>query len=226
MQSDIDNMNRHYEKLVGYVDQYVVQAVVEWARLVVNHPKALLLVMETTRVVDENGTSGDSEPIRLTALPLEAGGNIWDQLLCPTYSRNVQGAEYHGLAMADLRDKPRLADAWTHIEQMLEGQHIIIFGAEWACNALRSVRHTHALDQAFCLHNKCKEYYNQFYDLSLATILNYQNIDKKREELRDSRERILVLAQIVRNLAAAMPKQSQESEGLESFPEDLDSQPF
>lgn len=227
MESDIDSMNRHYEKLAGYVHQHVEQAAVEWARLVVTHPKALLLVMETTSIINEHGyaVSNESEPIRLTLLPLEAG-NIWDQLLHPTYSHDVHGTEYHGLRMADITDKPRLADVWQHIERMLKGQHIVIFGADWARNALRSVHHTHALDQAFCLHNKLKEYYNQFYDLSLATILNHQNIDKKREELRDSRERILVLAQIVRNLAAAMPKQSQESEGSESFLDDLDSRPF
>ena len=90
MQSDIDNMNRHFEKLAGYVHQHVEQAAVEWARLVATHPKALLLVMETTRVTDESGyaTAGDSEPIRLTLLPLVAG-NVWDQLLHPTYSHTV-----------------------------------------------------------------------------------------------------------------------------------------
>jgi DNA polymerase III epsilon subunit-like protein len=217
-------MNRHYEKLAGYVHQHVTQAAAEWARLIVTHPKALLLVMETTRVTDENGyaAAGDSEPIRLTLLPLVAG-NIWDQLLHPTYSHTVQGTEYHNLAWSDLENKPRLADVWPHIEEMLKGQHIVVFGADWARNALRSVHHTHALDAAFCLHNKLKEYYNQFYDLSLEKILNYQGIDKKREELRDSRDRILMLAQIVRNLAAGMAKQS---EVAESSLDDLDSRPF
>jgi hypothetical protein len=115
MQSDIDDMNRHYEKLAGYVDQYVGQAVVEWARLVVNHPKALLLVMETTRVVDENGTDGDSEPIRLTALPLKAGGNIWDQLLCPAYE-TLSSNTGSSAKLMNQRKHCLLVDNWRAIE--------------------------------------------------------------------------------------------------------------
>jgi hypothetical protein len=41
MQSDMENLNRHYEQLCGYVRQHVEQSTVEWAKLVANHPQAL-----------------------------------------------------------------------------------------------------------------------------------------------------------------------------------------
>lgn len=163
MQTDIANLNRHYEKLQGYVSQHVQQSTIEWARLVTDHPKALLLIVETTRVVDEHDYSygGESEPIRFTALPLASSGEVWDLLLHPTYSRAILGAEYHGLTMVDLEDRPLLADAWPNIQETLEDHHIIIFSADFARSALQSVYQTHILDSAYCLHNKCKEYYNQ-----------------------------------------------------------------
>lgn len=157
MQADVDNLNRHYGKLAGFVGDYIKQATIEWAKLVVSHPKALLLVMETTRIVED--------------------------------------------------------------------RHIIIFGADWARSALQSAYHTHVLDNAFCLQNKCKEYYNQFYDLGLEKILSYQGIDKRRDELRDSRDRLLMLARVANNLAAGMQKQSQESEISDSLG-DLSDHPF
>src|SRR5690349_6243422 len=109
MWGDVENLHRHYEKLIGFVRRYIEQATMEWARLVANHPKALLLVVETTRVVDENGYSygGESEPIRLTTLSL-ANGEMWDQLLSPTLSKGVQGAEYHGLTQAALEAQPSI----------------------------------------------------------------------------------------------------------------------
>src|SRR5436190_22175692 len=115
MQSDIDNLNRHYENLHGYVRQYIQQATVEWAKLVVSHPKTLLLVVETTRIVDESGYSygGEVEPIRFTTLSL-LEGSVWDQLLRPTHSRQVQGSEYHGLTRTQLEDKPNISEAWPN----------------------------------------------------------------------------------------------------------------
>jgi len=223
MQTDVDNFNRHHAKLAGFVGSYVRQTTVEWAKLVIDHPKAFLLVMETTRVVDEDGYSyggGESEPIRFTGLSL-ASGEIWDQLLHPTHSRTILGAEYHGLTMVDLEDRPRIADAWPNIVEVLEDRHIIIFGADWARSALLSVYQTHILDSVYCLHSKCKEYYSEFYELSLEKILGYQGIDKRRDQLTDSRERVLMLAQVVRNLAAGMEKQFQDevSDGLDDLPD-------
>jgi len=225
MQADVANLFRHHEKLQNYVRQYIEQTTVEWAKLVTSHPGALLLVVEMTRVVDENGsTYGESEPIRFTIKHL-ASGEMWDQLLHPTHSCEVRGAEYHGLAMADLREKPRISQAWPEIVEALAGHHVIIFGADYVRQALRTVYQTHLLDDAFCLHNKCKEYYGEFYELSLEKVLAYQGIDKKREELRDSRDRLLMLAQVLNNIAAGMTKkQSQEPEILDT--DDLDSHPF
>jgi DNA polymerase III epsilon subunit-like protein len=223
MQADVEKFNRHYEDLVEYVRQHVEQTTIEWAKLVANHSKAILLIIETTHVVDENDyTYGDSEPIRFTTLSL-ADGEIWDQLLHPEHSKAVRGSEYHGLTMDDLKDKPRIADVWTDIEKMSEDCHIIVFNADHALSALRNIRRTHLLDGAYCLHNKSKEYYGQFYELSLETILSYQGIDKKREDLKDSRERILMLAQVVRNIAAGMKKKEQEPEVDENS---LDEHPF
>lgn len=225
MQTDIDNLNRHYGNLVGFVRQCLAQTTIEWAKLVASHPKAVLLIVETTRIVGEDGYSygGESEPIRFIGLSLTSG-ELWDYLLHPTYSKAVGGAEYHGLTMEDLEEKPLFADAWPKIVEVLENRHIIIFGADWARSALRSVYPGGVLDGAFCLHNKCKEYYNEFYDLSLERVLDYQGIDKKREELKDSRDRLLMLAQVVNNLAAGMEKHvdESESEGLD----DLSDHPF
>jgi DNA polymerase III epsilon subunit-like protein len=219
MQSDIDNLNRHYENLHGYVQQYIRQTTVEWAKLVVDHPKTLLLVVETTRIVDERGyaTSGENEPIRFTVKPL-ASGEIWDQLLSPHYSKAVQGTDYHGLTMADLVNKPRLVDAWPKIAEMLQDHHVIIFGADWSRKALQTVGYPFVLDSAFCLHNKCKEYYGEYYDLSLEKVLTYQGIDKKRDELKNSRDRIVMLESLIHNLAKGMTKQfpRQETNNLES----------
>ncbi len=131
--------------------------------------------------------------------------------------------------MADLEEKPRFVDVWPKIAEALEGCHLVIFGADWARSALRSVHRGGVLDNAFCLHNKCREYYNEFYDLSLEKILIYQGIDKKRDELKDSRDRLLMLAQVVRNLAAGKEKQSQESEHFlftDDGLSDLEDHPF
>jgi DNA polymerase III epsilon subunit-like protein len=225
MQADMAELNRHFEKLRGYVYQQVQQSVVEWAKLVADHPKSLLLVVETTRMVGKDGYAigGEDEPIRFTVLTLTTGA-IWDQLLHPTYSEGVGGIEYHGLSLVDLENKPRLAEVWSDIVERLEDQHIVIFGADWARQAVRSVQHTNLLDSAFCLHNKCKEYYSQFYELSLEKILDYQGIDKRRDDLKDSRERIVVLAQVLRNLAAGMPKRVEEPE--DSDLGDLSDHPF
>ncbi|SRR6266700_3245138 len=226
MEDDVANLNRHYEKLRGYVYEHLKQTTVEWARLVVDHPKALALIVETSPIVDENGyaSSGGHEPIRFTACRFTDSTILLDQLLHPTHSREVGGAEYHGLTVFDVVDKPRLADVWPTIQEVLENRHLIIFGADWARGALRSVLYASMLDNAFCLQNRCKEYYNQFYDLSLEAVLGYQGIDKKREQLRDSRDRVLMLVQVVRNLAAGMAKQVQESEG--DTLDDLDEHPF
>ena len=226
MQADVNNMNRHYEKLVGFVREYIVSTTIEWAKLVASHPKALLLLVETTRIVDESGyaSSGESEPIRFTTLQL-VSGEVWDQLLYPTYSRQVQGTEYHGLVLADLQGKPTISEAWPAIVEAFEGRQVIIFGADWARRAIQTVYHTHALKDVYCLHNKAKEYYGEFYELSLEKILGYQGIDKKREDLKDSRDRLLMLAQVINNLAAGMAKQPQEPEALNGL-EDLSDHPF
>lgn len=227
MQTDVTNLHRHYEKLQGYVRQYIEQTTIEWAKLVASHPKAVLLVMETTRILDETGyaSSGESEPIRFTILHL-ASGEVWDQLIYPTFSRQVQGSEYHGLTLADLEGKPTISEAWPRIAEELEGRQVIIFGADWASRAIQTIYPAHALDGAYCLHNKAKEFYGEFYELSLQKILTYQGIDRQREQLKDSRDRLLMLAQVLNNLAAGMKRQSQESEFSDSLDDNLDSHPF
>lgn len=210
MEASIRKLDYHYEQMASYVQSHLEHSTIEWARLVLDHPKSLLLIVETTRT-----DGGENEPIRLTTLPL-VGGEIWDQLLQPIYSQDLTGSAYHGLTMDDLKDKPRIVDAWTDIEKALEDHHIIIFNADFARDALSSVCRTHLLDDAYCLHNKSKEYYGEFYELSLEKILSYQDIDKKREDLKDSRERIRVLAQIIRNLSTGMKKKTQEPEENEN----------
>jgi DNA polymerase III epsilon subunit-like protein len=226
MQTDVDNLYRHYGKLAGFVRQYIESTTIEWAKLVASHPKALLLLVETTRILDESGyaSSGESEPIRFTTHQL-ASGEVWDQLLFPTYSRQVQGAEYHGLVLADLEGQPTISQAWPTIIEALEGRQVIIFGADWARRAIQTVYPTHALDGAYCLHNKAKEYYGEFYELSLEKILSYQGIEKRREELKDSQDRLLMLAQVINNLAAGMAKRSQEPESSNGL-DDLSDHPF
>ena len=227
MQGDISNLSRHHENMYDYVRQYLEATTIEWATLVVGHPKALLLAVETTHIVDENGyyASSDSEPIRLTTFS-RVRGEIWDQKIQPTYSKGVQGTEYHGIVLADLLDKPRLVDIWSEIVERLDSKHLIIFGADWARLAMRTVQPAHllALDHATCLHNKCKEYYGEFYEISLEKVLSYQGIDKPRTELRDSRERVVMLDQVIRNLAAGMTKQEQERS--DDNLDDLDPHPF
>jgi DNA polymerase III epsilon subunit-like protein len=226
MQADVDNLHRHYEKLAGFVREYIESTTIEWAKLVASHPKALLLLVETTRILDESGyaSSGESEPIRFSTLQL-ASSEVWDQLLFPTYSRQVQGTEYHGLTLAELEGKPTISEAWPIITEALEGRQVIIFGADWARRSISTVYPTHALDGAYCLHNKAKEFYGEFYELSLQKILTYQGIDRQREQLRDSRDRLLMLAQVINNLAVGMAKQPQEPEASNGI-DDLDSHPF
>lgn len=228
MRADVENLHRHYEKQVSFVRQYMAESTVEWAKLVVSHPKTVLLIVETTRIHDENGYgfSNDNEPIRLTTLSL-VSGEMWDQLLYPTHSQQVYGAAYHGLQRSDLVRQPRFADAWPAIEERLKDHHILIFGREHARVAFQTVTTSKILDDAFCLHNKCKEYYGEFYELSLEKVLAYQGIDKKRDDLTDSRERIQVLAQVVRNLAAGMKKQEPETEDYtDTSLDNLDEHPF
>jgi DNA polymerase III epsilon subunit-like protein len=224
IETDVNNLYRHYEKLAAYVRQHLEASTIEWAKLVADHPRALLLAVETTRIVDQAGYSygGESEPIRLTTRSL-ANGEMWDQLLRPTHSAQVQGTEYHGLTMADVEDRPTISEAWPTIAEQLEGRHLVIFGADHARAALRTVYQTSLLDGAYCLHNKAKEYYNQFYQLSLEAVLGYQGIEKKREDLKDSRDRLAMLALVVTNLAAGMKKQSQEDETAN---DDLSDHPF
>jgi hypothetical protein len=215
MQTDFENLERHYQRLHEYVGRYVRQTTQEWARLVVSHPASTLLIVETTRVVDEQGYqqgySSENEPIRLSTLAL-ASGQTWDVLLSPTHSKAVTGADYHGLQQADLIGKPRFADAWTDIEAALADRQLIIYGADWSRQAWRTVSGSDLLANAFCLHNKCREYYDEFYDLSLVKVLSYQGLEVQREELRDSRDRLPLLDMVVRNLAAGMPKKVQEPE--------------
>lgn len=217
IQATIANFNHHYGDLEGYVRQYVEQTTIEWAKLVLDHPKSLLLIVETSLT-----DGGDNEPIRFTGLPL-AGDEIWDQLIHPTLSKDVYWTEHHGLTMSDMENQPSIAEAWSDIEKVLADRHIIIFGADYARNTLRTMCRTRLLDDAYCLHNKAKEYYGEFYELSLRTVMSYQGIDKKREDLKDSRERVLVLAQVVRNLSTGMKKQVQESE---EHDDSLDEHPF
>lgn len=235
MTADIENFNRHYGKLRDYVRQYVVQSTVEWAQLLVSHPQALALVVETTPVIESGGYRlSENEPIRLTACSLSSGVGIYDQLLYPTLSQDVRGVDYHGLRMSDLVDQPRLAEVWPKIIELLENRPVVIFNADWARSALRTVVQTHVLDKAFCLHNRSKEYYGQFYELSLETVLGYQGIDRKREQLTDSRERALMLVEVVRNLAAGMAKHVQPEEESGSTADslfdddlgDLEAHPF
>lgn len=229
MQKDVDNLERHYQQLAGYVSQYVRQAVVEWAKLILNHPRALLLVVETTKILGESGyaISGESEPIRMAGLSLaHPDGLMWDVLVHPTYSHGVGGFEYHGLTLADVQEKPRFADVWPEIAEKLQGRHIIVFGADWARSALRMVSSSRVLEDAYCLHNKAKEYYGEFYELSLETILSYQGIDQKRDELKDSGDRLLVLAQIIRNMAEGMARQTKAEETVEEDLGDLEDHPF
>jgi len=234
MQTDVENLQRHYEKLANFVHQYIQQTTTEWEKLAISHPQTLLLIIETTRILDKDGESygGESEPIRFTAYQPTTETIVLDQLIQPTHSHDVRGTEYHGLTMSSLRDEPRLADAWPNIVEVLENHHIIIFGADYARQALQSVLHTHILDNAFCLHNRSKEYYGEFYDLSLEKVLGYQAINKTRDELKDSRERILCLAEVMRNLAEGMTKHVQQPDSAtELFMEDdslgdLDDHPF
>lgn len=225
MQAAIEKLNSRYANMTGYVRQYINQTTIEWAKLVVSHPKALLLVVETTRILDEAGyaAGNESEPIRLTGLEMVTG-EMWDQLIQPTHSKVVQGVEYHGLTLADLEGQPRLTEFLPRNTAMLKHSHIIIFGADYARQAVQSVYPTPVLDNAFCLHNKVKEYYGEFYELSLEKVLGYQGIDKKRSDLTDSRDRIQALAKVVRNLAAGMPKQAQEPESDNL--DDLGDHPF
>src|SRR5579884_2631372 len=135
MQGDIDNLLRHYEKLAGFVQQYTQATTTEWARLAVNHPSALLLIVESTGIVDETGYyayGGEVEPIRFTAYHLTSETIVLDQLIHPTHSYDVRGFEYHGLRLSDIEDKPLLSAAWPTIQDTLENHHIIIFGADYA----------------------------------------------------------------------------------------------
>jgi hypothetical protein len=226
MQSDVDNLNRHYGKLQAYLYEHIEQSVVEWARLVVDHPKALLVVMETTRIVDENGDAAyGNEPIRITSLNL-ASGEIWDQLLATTHSKWIRGTEHHGLSEKDLRDKPKFESIRQQVLEHLMDRHLIVFGLEWARSALQSVTNVRLLDDGTCLHAKCKEYYNEFYELSLEKVLSYQGIEKKREELRDSRDRLAMLAQVVHNLATNVKKQEADGAASDDMLSDLDEHPF
>lgn len=228
MQGDVENLHRHHEQLQGYLRQYIEQSTREWAQLVLNHPQAVLLIMETTRIIDENGSVAyrdQNEPIRLTCLSL-GRSEIWDLLLHPKHSQGVTGTEYHGLTMSDVEEKPTIDEAWADIQERLEGRHIVIFGAEWAQLALQSAYPTRLLDGAFCLHNKCKEYYNEFYNLSLETVLQYQGIDKRRAELTNSRARILMLETVISNIAQGMRKQPQATDTLDDDDDELEDHPF
>lgn len=224
MQSDIEKLHRHYEKLVIYVRQHLEASTIEWAKLIANHPRAVLLAVETTHIVDQSGYShgGESEPIRFTTRSL-ASGDMRDYLFRPTHSHQVTGTEYHGLTLDDVEDRPMISEVWPTIAEQLEGLHLVIFGVDHARQALRTVYQTDLLDGAFCLHNRCKEYYNQFYQLSLETVLAYQGIEKKRNDLKDSRDRIALLAQVVHNLATGMQKQSLAKDETS---DDLSDHPF
>lgn len=223
IKTDIDNLYRHSEKQQGYIRDYIRQSTTEWARLAIDHPKLLLLIIETTPIIDKYGyVSGEQEPIRLTAL---AGGKAWDYLVHPTLScGDVQGFEYHGLVTSDLDNKPRLADVWPDIMNILQDSHIVVFGRDFARDALFRVlpAAAHILDNAFCLHVKCQEYYNEFYGLNLEKVLSYQGINKRRDLLVSSRDRILELVNVIRNLAQGQEKQEQPPEDLG----DLEDRPF
>lgn len=220
MQSDIDRLFRHHDEQVEFIKQHIRQATIDWARTTIDNPKTLLVILETTPIVNEYGSVlQDHEPIRFTSFD-PVTGELYDQLFAPTSSKEVRGAEYHGLTLADVGGKPLLKDVWDAIIKIMEGRHIIIFGADWARRSLQHMPHAYVLKKAMCLHNKCKEYYAEFYRLGLTEILAYQGIDKTREDFKDSRERIVMYKQILSNLAAGMEKQTPAQEkGLDDLPD-------
>ena len=221
MKSDMDKLVSHYDEHTAFVQQSIRQGIIDWAKVIVDHPKALFVIIETTPIVNANGSVlQEHEPIRFTSFdPVK--DKLYDQMFAPTHSKEVRGTEHHGLTLADVENEPRLADVWPSLAVAIFDRQIVIFGADWARHALTGiVPHAPLLDNAFCLHNKCKDYYGEFYYISLEKVLGYQGIDKKREELNDSRDRIVMHAQILENLAAGMEKQEPaQEEGLDDLPD-------
>lgn len=223
MLSDIESMNRHYVKLQDSLYQLIRYNVIEWARLVESHPKAVLLIVETTQIVDEHGRglSGHNEPIRFTTRHI-ASGEIWDQLIKPTHSKGVAGTEFHGLSWFDVLDQPKISEAWDSIAAHLADRQVVIFNAQWARDSVKTSYPTRLLDSAYCLHTKAREYYNEFYGCSLEKILGYQGTDKTRGDLRAAPARVVMLDLILHNLANGMEKKPEPEPELT----DLDDHPF
>lgn len=222
MKTDVESLTRHYGQLESFLYGYIRQSVIEWARLIETHQKAVLLIVETTQIVDANGhgLSSHNEPIRFTTRQL-ATGEVWDQLIHPTHSEGIAGTEYHGLSWFDVLDQPKISDAWGNIAEHLADRQVVIFNAQWARDSVKTTYPTRFLDSAFCLQNKAREYYNEYYGLSLAKVLEYQGIDKKREDLRAAPARVVMLDLVLHNLAAGMEKKPEPA-----VLDDLDDHPF
>jgi hypothetical protein len=208
MRQDAESIQRHYEKLVGYVKQSTQANTIEWAKLILMYPGTHLLIVDTTPLIDEYGAvySLQGEPIRLTAYNLRDQAIVIDQQVAPVFSKAIRGFEYHGLK--DTWDMPRLADIIDQVTSILDGAPVVVFGLEFAQRALQMVStRRRILDNGHCLHTRCRDYYWEFYYLGLDQVLQYQGINKRRSELTDSRERVKVLAEVLSNLAKGLPKQ-------------------
>lgn len=203
VQQFIQQFSYHYAKLSAFVENLIVDSVVEWAQLIASHQDATLVIIETTKAYGQHGHLLGDEPIRLTTLDL-VSKTLHDYLFRPETAKEITSTAYNGITMEDLIGQPLFKDAWPGLKEQLADRLVIVFGLDYAKKAIW-LDHT-PFKRAFCLHNKTKEFYGEFYGLSLETVLSYQGINKTREELKESTERIYYLAQVIEKLAEGKPK--------------------
>lgn len=235
LDDDIARLQRHLQDVVDAAKDFSRSNAIEWARLAVTHPYAVLLIIETTHIVRKQPVYqvlAEIEPIRFTTLNL-SNGELFDQKVRPTLSEEITETGLHGLTMDNLEDKHLLGYYWSEIESHLLNRQVIIFGKEHAESALDHAMLQHdIIKDAFDFHSICQGYYTQFYDLSLERVLAYQGIDKKRHELKDSVERIRYLEKVLRNISIRLERHSIQYEGYSDDPfvtdeeSSLDEHPF
>ncbi|GHO72850.1 hypothetical protein KSD_06210 [Ktedonobacter sp. SOSP1-85] len=105
-----------------------------WANAVLALPNLTLLEIDTT------GLSEDAEIVRVTLLD-RTGTIIDDILIKPKDPLTPRLSEINGIRNEDLEHAPSIREAWSRIEQCLQGRYIVSFAQNFDRDKLSEAAH-------------------------------------------------------------------------------------
>ncbi len=110
---------------------------VEWAKKVLDNPKAIILDTETTDL--------DGEPIEISIINV-AGETLFNTLVKATEEISPGAMAAHGITEADLQTAPTFPDVYPELCRILEAApRIIVYNADFDFGILERARTIHTL---------------------------------------------------------------------------------